>query len=226
MEFDGIRGRGEVIVEDGETEVPSPQPAQDVFTGARPDLNMGDVIEAVAEVPIMETVNDELTAQDDSRSSVVGELDRVSSQEGGPDPIKCKVDGVPLFRLPGVASMRTGFTFVESVNLVEVFQERACVMKSVPRFLRSPYRIAMRVALGGMVAGYRVHNLTRQERGWKFPRMLLHRGPKGGGIPRPKLLERFESVGQSSGGQSRLWRQRSSRQTSTHTQRRRHQQEG
>ena len=88
-----------------------------------------------------------------------------------------------------MASLRTGFTFLESVNLVEVFQER-------PRFLRSPYRIAMRVALEEIVAGYRSHNMTRQERGWKLflllPRMLLHRGPRGGGIPRPKLLERFE----------------------------------
>ena len=70
------------------------------------------------------------------------------------------------------------------------------MMKSVPRFLRGPYRLAMRVALEEMVAGYRSHNLTRQERGWKLflllPRMLLHRGPRGCGIPRTKLLERFE----------------------------------
>ena len=65
-----------------------------------------------------------------------------------------------------------------------------CVKKSVLRFLRGP----MRVALEEIVAGYRSHNMTRQERGWKlfllFPRML-HRGPRGGGIPTAKLLERF-----------------------------------
>ena len=50
-------------------------------------------------------------------------------------------------------------------------------MKSVPRFLRGPFR--------------------DQERGWKLflmiPRMLLHRGPGGGGIPRNKLIARFEA---------------------------------
>ena len=38
--------------------------------------------------------------------------------------------------------------------------------------------------------------MTRQERGWKLflllPRMLLHRSPRGGLIPRAKLLDRFE----------------------------------
>ena len=122
-------------------------------------------------------------------SDVADEDDRWS-EEGGPDPVESEGEEPP-FQLPGVASLGTGFTFVESVNLVEVFQERACVMKSVPRFLRGPYRIAMRFALEEMVAGYRSHNLTRQERGWKLflllPRMSLHRGPRGGGIPRPKL---------------------------------------
>ena len=92
----------------------------------------------------METAND-----------VADEGDRLS-EEGGPDPVENEVQEQPPFRLPDVASLRTGFTFVESVNLVEVFQERVCVIKSV------------------------------------FPRTLLRRGPRGGGIPRPKLLERFE----------------------------------
>ena len=69
------------------------------------------------------------------------------------------------------------------------------MMKSVPRFLRGPYGIAMRVALEEMVAGYRSHNLTRQERGWKLflllPRMLLQWAQRWRN-PRPKLLERFE----------------------------------
>ena len=135
--------------------VPSPLLAQDALFGERSDLGM----EAVAEVQILETVNDERC----SHSSVVGELDQVfdvADEEGGLDRVES--EGEQIFRLPGVASLRTGFTFLESVNLVEVFQERACVMK------RGPHRIAMRVALEEIVAGYRSHNMTRQQRGWKL----------------------------------------------------------
>ena len=82
------------------------------------------------------------------------------------------------------------------MNLTEEFEERASVMKSVPRFLRGPYRTAMRVALEEIREGGRRDDVTRQERGWKLflllPRMLLHRSPRGGLIPRAKLLDRFE----------------------------------
>ena len=50
----------------------------------------------------------------------------------------------------------------------------------------------MRVALEEVI----VDNPTRRERGWKLfmmlPRMLLHRAPRGGLIPRHKLVHRFE----------------------------------
>ena len=42
------------------------------------------------------------------------------------------------FRMLGAATARTAFRSIQSVNLVEIFQERASVMKSVPRFLRGP----------------------------------------------------------------------------------------
>ena len=59
------------------------------------------------------------------------------------------------------------------MNLVEEFDERVCVMKSVPRFMNGLHRIVVRVALEAV-------NTTevRVERGWKLflflPRMLLH----------------------------------------------------
>ena len=65
-------------------------------------------------------------------------------------------------------------------------------MKSVPRFLRGPYCISMRVALEEI----NVDDVVRQERGWKLflllPRLLLHRAPRGGTIPKSKLLGRFD----------------------------------
>ena len=53
-------------------------------------------------------------------------------------------DESPL-RMVGAGTSRTAIRSIQSVNLVEVFQERACVMKSVPRFLQGPHRLAIRV---------------------------------------------------------------------------------
>ena len=96
-----------------------------------------------------------------------------------------------LFHLPGAGVRSAAFTSLDEVVLVEEFDERACVMKSVPRFLRGPYRIAMRVALEEI----NTEDLLRQERGWKLfmllPRMLLHRPPRGGVVERGKLV-RFD----------------------------------
>ena len=83
---------------------------------------------------------------------------------------------------------------MDEVDPRGLFAQHAAVMKSVPRFLRGPFRNALKLAL---------HEATRsndevdQERGWKLflmiPRMLLHRGPGGGGILRSKLIARFEA---------------------------------
>ena len=40
--------------------------------------------------------------------------------------VESEVEKQPPFRLPGVASLKTGFIFVESVNLVEVSGTRLC----------------------------------------------------------------------------------------------------
>ena len=63
-------------------------------------------------------------------------------------------------------------------------------MRSVPHFLKGPFRNAPRLALEEAVS----EELIRQERGWKLlPRMLLHRPPRGGLIAKDKLHERFQS---------------------------------
>ena len=50
-------------------------------------------------------------------------------------------------------------------HLTEEFEERASVMKSVPRFLKGPYRIAMRVALEAIGVGGCREDPTRNEGG-------------------------------------------------------------
>ena len=101
------------------------------------------------------------------------------------------------FRLPGVAALHAAFLLLGGVILVEEMQERPCIMKSVPRFLRGNCPIVMRTALEEICAGERSREEARAERGWKLfillPRMLLHRQPRGGPIPRAMLISRFES---------------------------------
>ena len=47
--------------------------------------------------------------------------------------IDSKPDDAPPFWMAGAATSRSAFRSIESVNLVEVFQERVCVMKSAPQ---------------------------------------------------------------------------------------------
>ena len=74
------------------------------------------------------------------------EEDVVVSEAGEMPEEEAELEEVP-FRLPGVATLRAAFLNLDVVRLTEEFEERASVMKSVTRFLKGPYRIAMRAAL-------------------------------------------------------------------------------
>ena len=129
--------------------------------------------------------DDDLAEEDGVGSE--GELQALSEEE--------EDDEVP-FRLPGVATLRVAFASLDVVNLTEEFDQPASVLKTFPHFLKGPYRIAMRVALQEIEEGSRGVEPVREERGWKLflllPRMMLHRPPRGGLIPRSKLIHRFE----------------------------------
>ena len=92
-----------------------------------------------------------------------------------------------LFRLPGLRATQAAFRGLDEVNLVNEFSQRACVMHTVPRFLRGLFSVTCRV--GRDFRRAQGHE-RRQERGWKLflllRRMLFHR-PR-----RPKLVARFE----------------------------------
>ena len=72
------------------------------------------------------------------------------------------------------------------------FSRRAVLMKTVPHFLRGAFRNAMRIAMEEATHA----QAGQHERGWKLfmllPRMLLHRPPRGGNIPKNKLVSRFD----------------------------------
>ena len=154
--------------------------------GNEVDRNQGAIQFDVADTESVVTVPEHGFDEDPA------EEDEVMSEGGVDVPSEIESEVEVPFRLPGALTLRRAFAGLDGVNLVEEFDERACLMKSVPRFLRGPYRNAMRVALGEI----NVDDAVRQERGWKLflllPRMLLHRAPRGGTIPKAKLLGRFD----------------------------------
>ena len=80
---------------------------------------------------------------------------------------------------------------------LETVSQRACLMKSVPGFMKGFYRLAMSVALAEIDEGRNHRALLRTSRGWKLflalPRLLLHRPPRGGQIPKVQLQRRIDA---------------------------------
>ena len=70
-------------------------------------------------------------------------------------------------------------------------------MKSLPGFMKGAYRSAIRIALTEIDEGRTPNAILRTSRGWKLflliPRLLLHRPPRGGKIPKAQLQRRIES---------------------------------
>ena len=100
------------------------------------DLTHGDSdTERVATIRAGDVEHEDPAEEDEVRS--VGCVEDVASE----------VEEEMTFQLPGVATRTAGFVSLEAVVMEEEFDERPCVMKSIPRFLRGPCKIAMRVAL-------------------------------------------------------------------------------
>ena len=92
-------------------------------------------------------------------------------------------DEVPPVR-PSAFVTREGFAQLDEWDLVELFKQRGCLLRSVPRFLWGSFRICLKITLEEIVAGASRRNVLQQKRGWKLflllPRMMLHRAPRGG----------------------------------------------
>ena len=108
---------------------------------------------------------------------------------------------VPVGFDPRPSQYNVAFRMLEGVSLVEIFHRRACVMRSVPLVVRGSYRKAMRVALQEVVTGRDQKSEVRVSRGGKLftllTRLLLHRPPRGGLVPKRQLEERFHLFQQS-----------------------------
>ena len=98
---------------------------------------------------------------------------------------------------------------MDTVDVEELFRTRAAVLRSVPHFLRGPFRIALGTALAEVIATEHV----RQARGWKLflllPRMLLSRPPRGGHVSKEEIAENVSNSSAQVVGRSCLrtaWR--------------------
>ena len=129
--------------------------------------------------------------------SSVEETDSIDGREESVEGDDAMVD-IPLedpveMDFPRAGALREGLESLDLVDVRSLFENRASVFKSVPKFLHGPFRNALKFALEECLS----LEVLRQERGWKLltliPRMLLHRPPGGGLIPKSKLLGRFEA---------------------------------
>ena len=93
-------------------------------------------------------------------------------------------------------AIREAFPYLDDLNLEFEFRRRACVMKTIPVFLKGPFRCALKTAVDEICCGIDADDAVRQTRGWKLLmlllRMLLHRPPRGELISEAKLAGRFD----------------------------------
>ena len=72
----------------------------------------------------------------------------------------------------------------------------ACVMRTVPHIMKGAFRLGLRAALEEVLVGHPQRSDVRMARGWKLfmllPRMMLHKPPRGGQVPRKKFEERVQ----------------------------------
>ena len=100
--------------------------------------------------------------QSDCSEEVVGEGDEADVMQD-------------LLLVPQRRTMSEVFASLDCVNLEEVFQVRAVVMKTVPMFMSGAFRAALKVGLEGIRRGQSTGNEEVSTRGWKLflllPRM-------------------------------------------------------
>ena len=105
------------------------------------------------------------------------------------------VDSDPIPMERRLRAVPGAFASLDAVDLHEVFELRARVMRSVPAVLRGAFRASIRVSMQEILNGVEAHSEVRAERGWKLflllPRMLLFRPARGGVVPRKKLEGRI-----------------------------------
>ena len=101
----------------------------------------------------------------------------------------------PIVVEPRVHARSRAFASLDSVNLLDTFNDRPRLMQTVPWVLRGAFRSAIQDALQEIVTGSAANDELKATRGWKLllllPRMILFRPSRGGAVPRRKLEARI-----------------------------------
>ena len=121
-------------------------------------------------------VEDEASGGEESQDT---EIDLRGSDVEVEEVVETTVDNNPIPMEPRVHAPAGAFASLDDVNLNEVFESRARVMRSVPFVLRGAYRMAIRVSMQAIISGVEAQSEVQTERGGKLflllPRMLLFR---------------------------------------------------
>ena len=127
--------------------------------------------------------------------SVVDEVDEetsdtasVDSRNGmsdveGPVPSAAQVDPVVPAITAHLESFTASFEWLASVDMEFLFTQQACLMKSIPGFMKGAYRSAIRIALTEIDEGRTQNAILRTSRGWKLflliPKVTLAQAASG-----------------------------------------------
>ena len=115
-------------------------------------------------------------------------------EEGREDPREIDDETSDCTGVPLTSSVMVGLESLDEVNLESVFEIRALVMKTVPKFMRGVFRGGIKTSLQAILCGRERKDVQLETRGWKLltlmPRLLLARPPRGGLVPQGRLKER------------------------------------
>ena len=82
------------------------------------------------------------------------------------------VDSDPIPMERRLRAAPGAFASLDAIDLRQVFELRARVMRSVPVVLRGAFRAAIRVSMQEILNGVEAHSEVRAERGWKLLMLL------------------------------------------------------
>ena len=101
----------------------------------------------------------------------------------GPVPSAAQVDPVVPAITAQLESFTASFEWLASVDMEFLFTQQACLMKSIPGFMKGAYRSAIRIALTEIDEGRTQNAILRTSRGWKLflliPKVTLAQAASG-----------------------------------------------
>ena len=199
--------RSQVELSVASVHVPSTIPASSGAVRVLVLIHTSQDIRSIAPVIDMTMLDTESVAE--SEDCAPGPQSSPRIENGSPEPSEPKPDSVggesDTDSLPGTdAVLISPSTSRPSMPLSSCWMNVSWArcsraeqtMKTVPFFLRSAFRAAVRTSLQEIMSGWDHRDEVKQERGWKLffllPRMLLSRPCRGGLVPRKKLETRFQ----------------------------------